>query len=124
MKKIYIFIIFLAFISFIMPHHVFALEGGQQDFPGADLTIQKLENMLRGLACWIYRIAFFLIIIFILVVGIRYLTSSGSPEKITTVNQSFKWIVIGSAVILGVGTIIATIAWALGLPVITPLFCS
>ena len=107
-----------------MPEHVFSQVGGQQDFPGADFTIQGLEDVLRGLACWIYRIAFFLIIIFILVVGIRYFTYSGSPEKITAVTQSFKWVVIGSAVILGVGTIIATIAWTLELPVIIPLLCS
>lgn len=119
MKKIYLFIVFLAFISFILPHHVW----GQQNFPGADLTIQGLEDLLRGLACWIYRIAFLLIIVFILTVGIRYLASSGSPEKITAVNQSFKWVVIGSFVILGVGSIIATVAWVLGLPVIIPLFC-
>lgn len=123
MKKIYLFIIFLAFIAFILPNHGFALVGGQQDFPGADLTIQGLEDVLRGVACWIYRIAFLLIIISILMVGIRYLTSSGSPEKITSVTQSFKWVVIGSFVILGVGSIIATVAWVLGLPVIVPLFC-
>lgn len=95
--------------------------GGQ--FPGVNLTIQVLEQVINNLVCWIYRVAFALIVIFIVLTGIRYLASGGNPTKITAVHQSFKWVIIGSAVILGVGVIIATITAALGLPFIAPVIC-
>lgn len=84
---------------------------------GVDLTIEGLERMLNNFVCWINRVAFLLIIIFIIWTGIKYFWASGNPTEATAVHQAFKYVIIGAAVILGVGFIIATISALLGVDV-------
>ena len=100
--------------------------GGTNDIsglPGINLTIQGLEEILSDLVCWVYRVAFMLIIIFIIWSGIRYAYSGGNPQKVSATHEAFKWVIIGAAVILGVGVIISTIANALGTTIPFPGFC-
>lgn len=130
-KKYIIFVPVMAlFLFFVLPSHPLhigyfqgALADEYSNLPGADLTITSIEDIIQGLACWIYRIAFLLIIIFIVLTGIRYISSGGNPTKLTSAHQSFKWVVIGAVVILGVGVIIATIANFLGVDVPFPGLC-
>ena len=119
--------LFLFFVLPSYPLHIGYFQGAFADqysnLPGADLTVTSIEDIIQGLACWIYRIAFLLIIIFIVLTGVRYVSSGGNPTKLTSAHQSFKWVVIGAIVILGVGVIIATIANALGVDVPFPGLC-
>lgn len=119
--------LFLFFVLPVYPLHIGCSQGAFADeytnLPGADLTITSIEDIIQGLACWIYRIAFLLIIIFIVLSGVRYVASGGNPTKLTSAHESFKWVVIGAIVILGVGVIIATIANALGVDVPFPGLC-
>jgi len=90
---------------------------------GFDLSIRGLENLIQGLVCWVYRIAFLLIILFITWTGIKYLMYSGNSGKITEANKSFQNVVIGAIIILGVGVIVSTIANLLGVPLPFPGIC-
>ncbi len=122
MKKNAIFL-FLAVLLLSGRFLVNGVLAGTADLPGIDLSIDDLEDILLGLVCWIYRMAFALIVIFIIWTGIRYLYSGGNPQKISQIHQAFLWVFIGAVVILGVGVIIATISAALDLPSITPIIC-
>ena len=118
-----VFSLAIASLFFFGGLNAYGQGSGASSSMGIDLTISDLESMLRGMVCFIYRIAGLLIIIFITVTGIKYLISSGNPDKIKAVNESFKWVIIGSLVILGFGVIIATISAAVGGDPLIPIVC-
>ncbi|PIR41069.1 MAG: hypothetical protein COV31_02915 [Candidatus Yanofskybacteria bacterium CG10_big_fil_rev_8_21_14_0_10_46_23] len=86
-------------------------------------TADGIVMLLNGLVCWVYRVAFFLIVIVLVWTGIQYILSSGNSSKILEINESLKWVIIGAVIILGVGVIIATLGAFLGVPAPVPIIC-
>ena len=97
--------------------------GGYQ---GVDLTIQSVFGIITGLACWFTRFALILIVVFIVINGIKFMTAQGNPEAYGLAKKTFMWNLVGILVILGTYTIIATVANGLGADysLIVPLDCS
>ena len=93
--------------------------------PGIDLTLDKLKNLIQGLACWLINIALVLIVIAVVFYGIQFLFSRGDPNQITKARESLKYAIIGIVVILGAYTIIASIGNFIteGAYVFRPLNC-
>ena len=100
-----------------------ATGGGYQ---GIDLTIQGVFDIVTGLACWFTRFALILIVVYIIIFGIKFMTAQGNATKYEEAKKSFTWGLVGVLVILGTYTIIATVANALGADysLIVPLRCN
>src|SRR3989344_2002472 len=84
------------------------------DQPGINLTIQDVLGIITGLACWITRVALVFIVVAVVYFGVKFLTAQGDPTKLTEARKSFMWGLAGIIVILGTYTIIATVAYSLG----------
>ncbi|KKR02557.1 MAG: hypothetical protein UT29_C0001G0037 [Candidatus Yanofskybacteria bacterium GW2011_GWA1_39_13] len=95
-------------------------------YQGVDLTIQSVFGIITGLACWFTRFALILIVVYIIIYGIKFMTAQGNATKYEEAKKSFTWGLVGVLVILGTYTIIATIANGLGADysLIVPLNCS
>jgi len=92
----------------------FVAKAKEEDLPGMqDLTIQKLAGIVTGLACWLSRIALVLIVIAIIFYGLQFLTAQGNPERYKKAKDGFFKALLGTLIILGTYTIIATIANAI-----------
>lgn len=76
--------------------------------------LDRLDTIMNSLACWVNNTGFLLIIIFIVLTGIRMIGAGPKPEKFKEATQAFKNVLIGGIVILGVGVIISTITYNLG----------
>lgn len=93
--------------------------------PNVDLTIQGVFNIITGLACWLLRVIGFVLVIFIILAGLRFMAAQSNSNKFTSAVTNFRNVLIGTLVILGVYVIIATIANAVGLTNFSfiPLVC-
>ena len=94
--------------------------------PGINLTIQDVLRIITGLACWISSVALVFIVVAVVYFGVKFLMAQGDPTKLTNAKNSFLWGLVGILVILGTYTIIATVAYNLGitnLSLIIPLKC-
>lgn len=83
-------------------------------YQGVDLTIQSVFGIITGLVCWFTRFALVLIVVYIIIFGIKFMTAQGNTTKYEEAKKSFTWGLVGVLVILGTYTIIATVANALG----------
>ncbi len=81
--------------------------------PGIDLTLEKLMNLINGLACWIADVALVLIVIAVVYFGVMFLISQGDPGKVGNARKALSWGVVGIIVILGTYTIIASVGSAI-----------
>jgi|SRR3989344_6508231 len=81
--------------------------------PGIDLTIDRVFEIIEGLACWITDVALVLIVIFVVYYGIMFLMSKGDPTKVTNARKAIGWGIVGILVILGTYTLIASIGSAI-----------
>lgn len=96
---------------------------------GPDIRFNKfyslsfLETDIRIVTCWMTRIGFILIVIYVLLAGIRMATAGANATKFSEAGKAFKNVLIGGLVILGAGVIIATIANLLGVRIIWPGIC-
>lgn len=96
------------------------------DQPGINLSIQDVLGIITGLACWITRVVLVFIVVAIVYFGVKFLTAQGDSTKLTEAKKSFLWGLVGILVILGTYTIIATVAYSLGIEntsLIIPLKC-
>ena len=75
--------------------------------------LDRVENIVSDLACWVNNIGFLLLIIFIVLTGIRMIGAGPKAEKFKEAGQAFRNVLIGGLVILGVGIILSTIAYNL-----------
>ena len=85
-----------------------------QGAPGVDLTIQKLFDIIVGLACYLIRISIILIVIAVLFYGFKFLISQGDLTKVGEAKKALGWGVIGILVIFSTYTIIKTVNVAVG----------
>mgnify|MGYP003394888467 CR=1 FL=1 len=81
------------------------------DLPGVDLGIQ---DVFKGLACWLMRVSGSVMIIFLVIVGIKFMNAKGDPTKYNAAKKELTYVLIGMVVILGAYVIIATVAKAVG----------
>ena len=86
--------------------------------------LDRIDTIMNDLACWVNNTGFLLIIIFIVLTGIRMIGAGPKPEKFKEAAQAFKNVLIGGLVILGVGVIISTISYNLGVDWPFFLICS
>ena len=90
-----------------------------------DLTIERVIGIITGLSCWLADIALLLMVGAIIIYGLQIMLSRGDASKFQAAKESLKYAIVGAVVILGVYTIIATVAQALGADVnLIPLQCS
>ena len=89
-------------------------EGPLSNFPGEDLEANDVINIIIGLSCWLMRVASVLAVIFVIWVGLRFVSAQGNPTKYGDAVKSFQHVLFGILVIYGVYVIIATVAHAVG----------
>lgn len=117
MKKI-LFCLSLGFIGLVnlLPLTVLA-ENGAVDLPSSNIQIQfqnplkspDLDSLIRDVVNIITYILVPLMALFIMYVGFQYVTAQGNKGKLMNTHENLKWVLIGSAIILGTGTILAVI---------------
>lgn len=100
---------------------IFAFQGQAKIFsddlgsgPGANIDAPRLVSMLEGFACWSIRFAIIAVAVAIVLYGILFLKSRGSPEGMAYAKKSLTWGLVGALVIFGVFTIILSIAAVIG----------
>lgn len=100
-------------------------DNGDESWAGIDLTIEGVRNIIVGLACWFARIAWTLMVIFIILAGFRFMYARGNPKAFEDAQKNFLHMFIGILVIMGVYYIIATVANAVGVTDFSfiPLVC-
>ncbi|MEK7154207.1 MAG: pilin [Patescibacteria group bacterium] len=84
------------------------------DWMGIDLTIEDVEDIINGLACWLTRIATAIMVIFLVLAGLRFMHARGNPTAYQSAVKNFQHVLIGILVIMAVYVIIATVAHAVG----------
>lgn len=87
---------------------------GSKGLPGIDLTIQGVFNIIYHLACWLWSIAMLLLVIFIIISGIRFMYAGDDQTKITNAKTNFKYVILGTIVVMGTFVIISTVAYNIG----------
>lgn len=84
------------------------------DFFGVDLTVDRIAEIITGLACWLIGIILAVMVIFLVVAGVRYFLARGDQVKVSEATKNLTWTLVGILVILGTNVIIATVANFLG----------
>ena len=88
--------------------------GGADEPLGVDLTIQKLEGIITGIACWTIGVVFAIMLLALVAAGIRFFLAQGDPTKLGVARKNLTWVIVGIAVIIGTNVIIATVAYFIG----------
>jgi hypothetical protein len=92
--------------------------------PGEDLSIQDVFAIINGIACWLLRTVGAVMVIFLVIAGLRFMSAQGNPAKLTEARKSLNYAFLGILVIMGVYVIIATVANAVGSSFsLIPLVC-
>lgn len=100
-------------------------DDGIGDLPGIDLTIDRVFGIIYGFACWLWSVSMFLLVIAIIWVGVRMMTSQANATAFTSAKTSFGHVIVGAIVIMGAYVIIATVAGAVGVDIsLIPFDCS
>lgn len=98
---------------------------GSSDWQGIDLTIQNVGQIIAGFACWLWSLSVPLMVIFIIWSGLRYMYAGADPGKVGKAKENFKYVIIGSFVILAAFTIIYSVANLIGVDLsFVPFTCS
>ena len=84
------------------------------DAPGRNFTFENLIKLFGGLACWSMRVAMILIAGAMIIYGLMFLKSRGSPQGMENAKKAFTWGLVGALVIFGVFTIILSVASLVG----------
>lgn len=82
--------------------------------PGVDVTIEDVFNIINGIACWLIRVVFAVMVIFLVLAGLRFMNARGNQIEFENAKKNFRHVLIGLVVILGTYVIIATVAKAVG----------
>ena len=73
------------------------------------LKSPDLDSLISDIVAIIIYIAVPVMGLYIMYVGFLYVKAQGNSSEITKANENLKWVLIGSAVILGAGTILTLI---------------
>lgn len=79
-----------------------------------NLTIQKVFDIIVGIACFMIRISIAIIVIAVIFYGIKFLVSQGDPTAVGDAKRALGWAVVGILVIFGTYTIIKTVSYVVG----------
>jgi|SRR3989344_1541168 len=81
--------------------------------PSDEINLQDITNIIGSIANFLIAIGVIIAIIFIVVGGIRYMAAGGDSAK---AGEARTWIInglIGAAIVLGVGVLLATAEYIL-----------
>lgn len=91
-----------------------AKEASDDEPLGVDLTIQKLEGIITGIACWTIGVVFAIMLLALVAAGVRFFLARGDPTRLGAARKNLTWVVVGIAVIISTNIIIATVAYFIG----------
>lgn len=89
--------------------------------PGIVFNVQNFFNLLTGLSCWFLRLGIIALGVMMIVYGLMFLKSRGSPTEFANAKKAFGWGIVGGLVIMGVFTIVLTIPELLKLGTSAPI---
>lgn len=72
------------------------------------IAASSFKNVITNVTGWAAAIAVPLTTLMVLVAGVLYMTSGGSPDRVEKAHKALKWAVVGFAV-----TLFSTVAYAL-----------
>jgi len=82
--------------------------------PGNAFTAEKLFRLLNGITCWFIRFAVIIIGVMVIIYGLLFFKSRGSPQGMAEAKKAFTWGLVGILVIMAVFTIILSVAALIG----------
>lgn len=81
------------------------------DLPtGQPVTLNEVNGLVEQIADFLMSVGLLGGVIYIIWSGITYMMAGAEPTKVTEAKERLKTAIIGTAVVLGVGVIIQTIA--------------
>src|SRR3989344_2155617 len=78
--------------------------------PGQPITLPEVDSLISQIAQFLLVVSVLIAVIMIVWSGITYMSAGADATKVTAAQGRLKSAVIGSAIVLGVGVIIQTIA--------------
>lgn len=81
---------------------------------GDEITLQDITDVIGNIANFLIAIGVIIAIIFIVIGGIKYMASGGDPGKAGEARSMVINGLIGAAIVLGVGVLLATAEYILG----------
>lgn len=125
-----IFGIYLAVMSFTVYADISLAQGfftdNLGDAAGRRFSSESLFRIINGLACRFIQLAIIGLTIAIVVYGFMFFKSRGNPSGMSDAKKGLTWALVGGLVIMGVFTIIMTVASVIGVdyPITTLLSCA
>lgn len=107
-------LVVLAALLVVGSNFVSALDLDTGNAPGVDLSAQSVLNIVMGLTCWFSRVVALLMVLMIIFYSIQIMISRGDTEKFNSGKTGLQWAIVGAIIILGVYSIVATVANAVG----------
>ncbi len=80
-------------------------------------SYKDLLNIFFKVVCDITRVAMAVVVIFLVYSGFLFMTAQGDPTKRTKAIENLKSVIIGVVVIMGIGVILSTVAFAVGVDI-------
>jgi hypothetical protein len=77
---------------------------------GSEFTLDKIQAIIERVATWLIVVGVLIAVIYIIWGGIMWITARGDQTKYETAKKAMKHGIVGTAIVLGVGVIIRTIA--------------
>lgn len=90
----------LRIIALMLPMLTLPLVVGAQGLMNP-INTYDLTQLLATLLKLVARIAFPIIVLFIVYIGFLFVTSQGNPEKLKEAREYFLWAIVGALLILG-----------------------
>ena len=109
-----IFSVFIVVPFLVLDANAQLLSDNLNNGPGMNFTFQHALNLLRGVACWFGRAGVAIFVIMGIVYGIMFLLSRGNSGQWEGAKKALGWGIVGGLVIMGVFTIILSVAEIIG----------
>lgn len=103
-KILFTFLLFLALVHTGLAHQLADLP------PGQPITFDEIDSLISRIAQFLVITSVLIAVIMIVWSGITYMAAGANTTKVTEAQTRLKNSIIGTAVVLGVGVIIQTIA--------------
>lgn len=97
-----------------------------QNAPGGAYTTTWFFNVLENLTCYFIQFAIVAFGIMLVVYGLMFFQGRGSPQGMADAKKALTWGLVGGLVIMGVFTIILSVASVLNVnyPILSMISCS
>jgi amino acid transporter len=112
MSKIYkVFLVLYVLVVFLGPSFVMAqLNVPTPPVGGNAVTLNEVENLIRGLARFLIVISLVVAVVFIIWGGVLWMSARGNEDQTKNAKKTITNGVIGALVVLAVGVILQTLA--------------